>query len=187
MIEVYKYWKCTSKTCSNHSFHCFVDKADGKHYHLNANDIARCAKAINSQKATLDRPSDRLRGVLMRREARSTSSTNITNASTPMQGNVLNHFNFNASDLFAIMRHIQNPGSNSPSSISAKKQSAIPNSSPIESDDDYKSEVTQYFEFLMKKYKKHDDTIQQFKKAQELAEKSPSISKVSKKLIWIFG
>jgi hypothetical protein len=86
---------------------------------------------INVEKTTLDRPSDHLRGMLMRREVRPKPSTNITNTSTPMQRNILNHFNINISDLFTFMRHFQNPGNNSPSSISAKIRPAVQNLSRI--------------------------------------------------------
>jgi hypothetical protein len=64
-VEIYKHWKCDTTSCTNYGYHCFIDKADGKHYKLDATNVTRWGKAIKAGNASIDRPTNALRGYLM--------------------------------------------------------------------------------------------------------------------------
>ena len=72
---------------------------DGKHYKLDATNVSRWSKAIKAGNATIDRPTDALRGYLMRRDSPQKRSTNMNQNSMSAQGTVQNHFNITFPDI----------------------------------------------------------------------------------------
>jgi hypothetical protein len=154
-------------SCANYNYHCFVDKADGKHYKLDATNVARWTKGIKAGNATIDRPTDALRGYLMRRDNPRKQPSNINQNSTPVQGNIQNHFNITLPDTHSPSSRFVNVSSSPASMIPQKMQSAIHESSPILSDNEPDTEIERYFKYLISKFQKSKDKL---KTAQTILE-----------------
>jgi len=54
-------------SCNDYNKLCWVDPADNKHYGFDTKDTARWVKAINAEFATVEHPSENLRGHLVRK------------------------------------------------------------------------------------------------------------------------
>src|SRR5437667_465186 len=83
-----KRWKCDLKSCKNYGHDCWVDDADSKHYTFDSGDASHWAKSIPDH-ASIDRPSDRLRTHLMRKDAGKRHDSN-TQTTTSSHGNIHN-------------------------------------------------------------------------------------------------
>ena len=149
-------------------YYCFVDSADGKHYKLDATDVGRWSKAINAGNTTLDRPTDRMRAYFVRRDSATTKKAKVINeSSASMHAGVQNTFNLSFPNFNDNGRRMLGISSSPITSISQKRQLSIQESSPIISDDDHDTELDRYFIFLVDKFTKHADKLNEAKRILE--------------------
>jgi hypothetical protein len=148
--EIYKRWKCDSKSCKNYGHYCWIDITDDKHYTFDAGDASRWAKSIPDY-ATVERPSDRLRTQLIRK-ANTKHDSSIKNT-TSSHGNIHNHMHFNVpSPTQYFDRRFY--GSYSPQNTPHDRRISrrMPSTSPPRSDPDGHAELDRYFNWLINKY-----------------------------------
>jgi hypothetical protein len=149
--EIYKRWKCDLKSCKNYGHYCWVDDADSKHYTFDSGDASRWAKSIPDH-ASIDRPSDRLRTHLMRKDAGKRRDSN-TQTTTSSHGNIHNHFNFSLPSTTPYPDR-RFPAGCSPQDtpIGRRYSRHMPSTSPPLSDPDGHAEIDRYFDWLINKY-----------------------------------
>ena len=155
-------------TCPNYGYYCYFDKADGIHRRLNASDIIRWLNSIKKRDATLDRPSDRFRAALIRRDSAGTGKggsqvTNNGSAAGPVQGSAINtHVNINLSEALQHALGVKStPKHHYGSSFN-------PVSSPLEFDEDSKTEFEEYFDYIRNKCQNDLETIDDLNEAEKL-------------------
>lgn len=152
--EIYKRWKCESKSCKNYQKHCWVDPADDKHYSFDTQHARRWAKAIPGW-ATVEHPSENLRGQLVRKEHDLNKRDTATQNSTSSHGNTNNYFNFTMPTMPGLTPNVSGRSSTaySPRQTPQRRRSRRhPSTSPIASNPDGHRQVDSYFEWLIEKY-----------------------------------
>jgi len=93
--QIYKHWRCDTKSCTNYGHLCWVDFADNKHYPFDTGDAKHWVKAIWIDCASVEHPSDNLRISLVRKaNSKIKTNSNVSNA-TSSHGNIYNHMYFN--------------------------------------------------------------------------------------------
>jgi hypothetical protein len=167
--ELYNRWKCELKSCKNHSNYCYVDSTDfDKHLPLDATDLSRWNKAIEKDNASLDRPSDRLRGYLVRKHTpKNTQSINNNSTSTTQGGSgVHQHFSFGGPfpGMPMPMPGYLTPSGMWPNSPSQQSPNDIRSSSPVYSDPDPHGEMDRFIQFIISNPQRDGELTEELKK-----------------------
>jgi hypothetical protein len=155
--DILERWKCRSKACKNFDFYCFVDAADNTHYAFDSSDASRWAKTI-PHSSSIDRPSDRLRAILVRKakKASNGSDANIQTSMSSGNGGTVNNFNIT---LPTPGRYMDRRLGTIHSPENTPNRPRMPSTSPARSEVDWRAETDRYFEYLTKKFPGDTDKL----------------------------
>lgn len=122
-------------------------------------DAARWVKAINSKYATVEHPSENLRGYLVRKRNEKSKPKAQGQSTSSSNGNIHNNLYFNIPTTPFMSRRPSVFFSPQESPQNRHSTRRIPSTSPARSDPDGRAEVDQYFAWLIKKYPADDERL----------------------------